>query len=324
MPALEALGLPELEGDLRRVEEELRGAATSDDSFLTEVARHLIDAGGKRLRPALVVCASYAVQGRRPAPARTVVGAVAVELVHLGSLYHDDVIDEAATRRGVPSVNARWSNVVAILAGDFLLARASELASSLGAEVAGLLAATIGELCRGQVVELQHLFDPGRTQDRYFEAISGKTGALFGTACRIGGMVSGAVPEVLDALGAFGRHLGLCFQIVDDCLDVTGTQASLGKPAGNDLLEGVYTLPVILALARRPELAGRLGRALEPAEADALRRAAIEAGGVDDALAVAREEARRADKVLAEVDGLDPEVTAGLRRLVDDLVTRRS
>jgi heptaprenyl diphosphate synthase len=324
MAALDALGLPELADDLDRVETELRRAAASSDAFLTEVALHLIEAGGKRLRPALVVCAAYAVTARRPARAPAVTGAVAVELVHLGSLYHDDVIDEADRRRGVPSVNARWSNVVAILAGDYLLARASELASSLGAEVAGLLAATIGELCRGQVVELQHLFDPGRSAQRYFEAIGGKTAALFGTACRIGGMVSGAPLPVLDALARFGTHLGTCFQIVDDCLDVTGTQASLGKPAGNDLIEGVYTLPVILALTRRPELSDRLGRALEPEEADDLRQAALEAGGVDDALAVAREEARRADKVLAEAEGLDPEVTAGLRRLVDDLVTRRS
>ena len=107
--------------------------------------------------------------------------------MHLGSLYHDDVIDEAETRRGVPSVNARWSNIVAILAGDFLLARASSLAASLGADVAGLLAATIGELCRGQVLELQHLFDVDRSVEAYASAIEGKTAALFAAACRIGG-----------------------------------------------------------------------------------------------------------------------------------------
>ena len=114
---------------------------------------------------------------------------MAVELVHLGSLYHDDVIDEAETRRGVPSVNARWSNIVAILAGDYLLARASALAASLGADVAALLAATIGELCRGQVLELQHLFDVDRSEETYASAIEGKTASLFATSCRIGGMV---------------------------------------------------------------------------------------------------------------------------------------
>src|SRR5205085_12101812 len=174
--------------------------------------------------------AAYAAHGAREAASEDAVrGAVAVELVHLGSLYHDDVIDEAQTRRGVPAVNARWSNIVAILAGDFLLARASELAASLGAEVAGLLAATIGELCRGQVLELQHLFDVERTDDRYFAAITGKTAALFATSCRIGGMVSDVDGATLDALTEFGRHLGLCFQIVDDVLDVTGSDDTVGK-----------------------------------------------------------------------------------------------
>ena len=153
------------------------------------------------------------------------------------------MIDEAETRRGVPSVNARWSNIVAILAGDYLLAQASSLAASLGADVAGLLAATIGELCRGQVLELQYLFDADRTEESYFSAIEGKTASLMATACRIGGMVSDVSADTLDALTQFGHHLGMCFQIVDDVLDVTGTEAELGKPAGNDVHEGVYTLP---------------------------------------------------------------------------------
>ncbi|HEV8626198.1 MAG TPA: polyprenyl synthetase family protein, partial [Acidimicrobiia bacterium] len=137
-------GLPWLADDLARVESGLRGAVQSGDPFLTDVASHLIGAGGKRIRPALALCAGYAAGGEGPVSDDVVTGAVAVELVHLGSLYHDDVIDEASTRRGVESVNHRWSNIVAILAGDFLLARASSLAASLGVEVAGILAATIG------------------------------------------------------------------------------------------------------------------------------------------------------------------------------------
>ena len=160
MQPVETLDLAPLAADLGRVETELRASVDHEDRFLAEVASHLVAAGGKRIRPTLTLCAAYAAQGvdrrvsRRRSPDRW-----RCELVHLGSLYHDDVIDEAETRRGVPSVNARWSNIVAILAGDFLLARASSLAASLGADVAGLLAATIGELCRGQVLELQHLFD---------------------------------------------------------------------------------------------------------------------------------------------------------------------
>jgi heptaprenyl diphosphate synthase len=159
---LETLGLPTLPADLERVEQGLRDAVRHADPFLGEVAGHLVGAGGKRLRPALTVCAAYAARGAGSASAEAIAGGCSVELVHLGSLYHDDVIDEAETRRGVESVNSRWSNIVAILAGDFLLARASEIAASLGADVAALLAATIGELCRGQVLELQNLFNRPR------------------------------------------------------------------------------------------------------------------------------------------------------------------
>ena len=162
MKLAETVRLEPLAGDLARVEAGLGEAVRHHDRFLGDVASHLMGAGGKRVRPALTLCAAYAAtDGTRPVDDRVVTGAVAIELVHLGSMYHDDVIDEAETRRGVPSVNARWSNIVAILSGDFLLARASSLAASLGSDVAGLLADTISELCRGQVLELQHLFDVG-------------------------------------------------------------------------------------------------------------------------------------------------------------------
>src|SRR5215470_7565611 len=228
MRPAETLELAPLPADLHRVEDALRDAVRSPDRFLDEVASHLVTAGGKRIRPVLTLCAAYAASGSDQAASEgAVTGAVSVELVHLGSLYHDDVIDEAETRRGVPSVNARWSNIVAILAGDFLLARASSLAASLGADVAGLLADTIGELCRGQVLELQHLFDVTRSEEDYASAIEGKTASLFGTSCRIGGMVCGVDEPTLDALTRYGQHLGLCFQIVDDCLDLTASDEKL-------------------------------------------------------------------------------------------------
>ena len=325
MNPIASLGLPPLPADLARVEEGLREAVRSDDQFLGEVAVHLVKAGGKRIRPALTLCAAYATAGtEQPASDEAVRGAVAVELVHLGSLYHDDVIDEAETRRGVPAVNARWSNIVAILAGDFLLARASELAASLGADVAGLLAGTIGELCRGQVLELQYLFDVDRTEDRYLAAIRGKTAALFATACRIGGMVNEIDGPTLDALTEFGRHLGLCFQIVDDVLDVTASDDTLGKQAGKDLLEGVYTLPVIYALAGSDALRELIGRPLDP---DALRRAreiVTSDGAVSAALDAARAEAKQADEALSGADRLDVAVCGSLRALVDGLITRSS
>jgi heptaprenyl diphosphate synthase len=322
MVSLTTLELAPLAADMARIEGELRTSVDSDDRFLGEVAEHLVAAGGKRLRPALTLCAAYAAEGPSAASDAAVTGGVACELVHLGSLYHDDVIDEAETRRGVPSVNARWSNIVAILAGDYLLARASSLAASLGADVAALLAATIGELCRGQVLELQHLFDADRSEESYSSAIEGKTAALFATSCRIGGMVSGVDEPTLDALTRFGHHLGMCFQVVDDVLDLTSTDEALGKHAGQDLLEGIYTLPVIYAIDGSRELRNLLGGPIDGARLAEARAIITGDGGIDAALAVARDHATKANEALSGADDLDPAVTASLCRLVDTLVTR--
>jgi heptaprenyl diphosphate synthase len=325
MNPVEALSIAPLAGDLGRLEQHLNGAVDHDDPFLAEVGSHLIGAGGKRIRPTLTMCAGYAARGGdRPVSDDVITGGVACELVHLGSLHHDDVIDEAETRRGVPSVNARWSNIVAILSGDFLLARASSLASSLGADVAGLLADTIGELCRGQVLELQHLFDVTRSEEDYESAIEGKTAALFATACRIGGMVTGADEPTLDALTRYGHHLGMCFQVVDDCLDLTATDEALGKPAGQDLAEGIYTLPVIYALAEDAALRDLLSGPLDAGRVADARRLASANGSVSAALAVARDHATKAGEALGGADGLAGEITAELRRMVDGLVDRDS
>ena len=223
--------------------------------------------------------------------------------MHLGSLYHDDVMDEAVTRRTVESVNARWGNLRAILAGDFLLARASEIAASLGTEVAGLLARTIGLLCEGQIAELRHAFDIGRSLDTYLESIGGKTASLFASACRIGGIVADLPREAIDALTAYGHAFGMVFQIADDILDLTATEAQLGKPAGHDLVEGVYTLPVILTLAAggtaAEELGDLLGRPLDGAEVEKALAIVRSNGGVDEALAAARGYADDAERALS-------------------------
>ncbi|HEV7887289.1 MAG TPA: polyprenyl synthetase family protein [Acidimicrobiales bacterium] len=316
------LDLPSLEADLSRLEDALRAAVLSADPFLSEVAAHLIAAGGKRLRPALAVAA--AVGGGGTASEDVLQGGVAVELVHIGSLYHDDVMDEAVVRRGVESVNARWGNLVAILAGDFLLARASEIAASLGTEVAGLLAATIGRLCEGQVGELKTAFSVQRTQDEYLGSISGKTASLTSAACRIGGLCAGLGRREVDSLTAYGEAVGMVFQIRDDVLDVVGTEESLGKPAGQDLVEGTYSLPVILALAdpvAGSELRPLLGSPLDEAERDKARAVVRSSGGVESALAVGR---RYADDAAAAVGGLpDGPVAAAMgalgHRLLDDL-----
>lgn len=271
----------------QRVEAALLAAVSSADPFLTEVASHLIKAGGKRIRP-LFALAAAACDGRvQPAAVvsdAVVTGGVAVELVHLGSLYHDDVIDEAPTRRTVESVNARWGNLTAIIAGDFLLAKASELAASLGTEVAGLLAATIGRLCEGEVSELRSAFDISRTEDAYLHSIRGKTASLFATACRIGAIVGALDRPAIEALTTFGESYGMAFQIVDDILDLTSTAEELGKPAGHDLLEGVYTLPVLRALADDGELKSRLGGPLEGDELAEVLYRVRSSGGVESAV----------------------------------------
>jgi heptaprenyl diphosphate synthase len=308
---LEALSLPTLTDDLGRVEVALQAAAAGEDPFLDEVAGHLIQAGGKRLRPALAIAAAAAVGKQGAAEDSVIRGGAATELVHMGSLYHDDVMDEAATRRGVESVNHRWGNLVAILAGDFLLARASEIAASLGTEVAGLLAGTIARLCEGQVSELRTLFSPERSEAAYFTCVTEKTASLMSAACRIGAIVSIGAGEggesqrgVVDTLTEFGLSFGIVFQIADDILDVVGTDEQLGKPAGHDLEEGVYSLPILRALATPdggPELRPLLGGAISPEVRDKARAIARGCGGVDSAIATAREYADRSAAAAARL-----------------------
>jgi len=317
----ELLGLPGRQDHREAVEAELQRSVVCDDAFLTEVASHLLAAGGQRWRPQLCVASGLTAGGE--ATHDLIRGACSVELVHLGSLYHDDVIDEAPTRRTVESVNARWGNLTAIVAGDFLLARASEIAASLGTEIAGLLAATIGRLCEGEVRELQTVFQTGRTEEAYFASIAGKTGSLLASSCRIGGLVTGLDRDRVEALTRFGEAFGVVFQIVDDIKDLVLTEAELGKPAGHDLVEGVYTLPVLraLALPEGDELRPLLGRPVERPEADKARHLVLSSGGVDSALATAREWAdRAADALGGLVESPSGAALAGLgHRLIDQL-----
>ena len=210
-------------------------------------------------------------------------------------------MDEAETRRGIEAVNHRWGNLTAILAGDFLLAKASELAASLGTEVAELLAATIGHLCEGQVRELQLIYDISRTEEQYLQAISGKTAELYATSCRIGGIVSGADRSVVDQLTEFGHAYGMAFQVVDDILDLVATDEELGKPSGNDLREGVYTLPVIRMIAAGDPITELLGQQLDEKTRDKARAAVIEGPEIATSVVTAQ---GFVDDALAALDGL--------------------
>ncbi|WP_426571061.1 polyprenyl synthetase family protein [Aquihabitans sp. McL0605] len=300
------LALPHADTDRALVESELLVAVAAPTEAMTEMAGHLLGAGGKRVRPLFAIAAGGCLPGADgPAPLDVVRGGVSVELVHVGSLLHDDVIDEAVTRRGIESVNARWGNLRAILAGDFLLAKASEIAASLGTEVAGLLAATIGELCTGEVLELDDAYNVARTEESYLQAIEGKTASLLSTACRIGGIVGGLDRPDIDRLTEFGRVYGMAFQIVDDVLDVIATDEQLGKPAGHDLVEGAYNLPTLRALAgpQGDELRSVLGAPIE-GEAWAQARALVRQGdAVDEAIAVAQAYVDEACDLLAPFEG---------------------
>lgn len=314
--------LPGLDEHLARVEVALKDSVGSKDPLLADIAGHLIEAGGKRLRPSLTVMSALATDAEITAD--VVRGAVSAELVHLGSLYHDDVIDEAPTRRGVDSVNARWGNLVAIVAGDFLLARASEIAASLGTEVSGLLAHTIGRLCEGEVGEIQFAYNSGRTEAAYLSAIAGKTASLMSTSCRIGGLATNASRDRIEALSAFGHAFGMAFQIWDDILDVIGMESSLGKPAGHDLVEGVYTLPVIRALAVPSigdELRDLLGARLDTPARDKARDMIRATDAVLESAEVARGYADEAAEALSPLgDSPCVRAMAGLgHRMIDTL-----
>jgi heptaprenyl diphosphate synthase len=308
VPGLEAPD-PGLERELRLrlddVEAQLEKAVTSD-GLLAESASYLLQAGGKRFRPMLVLLSGHFGD---PADPRLVPGAVAIELTHLATLYHDDVIDEADFRRGIPSANARWDNTVAILTGDYLFARASEISADLGTDVSRLLARTIAIVCDGQIREVRSAGRIDQSPGEYMETIRRKTATLIATSCRLGGMLSDGSPEDVDLLERFGETLGMGFQLSDDIMDVISSEGELGKEPGVDLKEGVYTLSVIHALAEG-ERAGELRDVLRAGPPDGERlHQALSIARSDRSLTHARravtEEIRRAKHLAGQLpDGV--------------------
>lgn len=230
---------------LEEVEKLLRSSLESDYPFVTEASRHLVDAGGKRFRPLLVLLSSHFGD---PAAVGVIPAAAVVELTHLATLYHDDVMDEAELRRGAPSANARWDNTVAILTGDFLFSRASELLADLGPDAVRIQAQTFGRLVVGQIKET---LGPSPTDDaieHYLAVVADKTGSLIATSGRFGAQMSGATADVVEVMTTYGELIGVAFQLADDVLDVSSDSRESGKTPGTDLREGVRTLPVLHAL----------------------------------------------------------------------------
>ncbi len=305
---------------LESVERRLVEVTTSDDPYLTEIAQHLL-AGGKRYRPMLAQVAAElgGKDGGDPIEA-----GVAVELIHLGSLYHDDVIDEAASRRGTVSVNANWTNTIAILAGDFLLARASEVAAPLGTEAVALLARTYALLCEGQVLELQLGGQVDQDPAGYFTVIEKKTASLIRTSARLGAIAGGADPSVVAAATSWGHEVGMVFQLTDDVLDLAATAEFLGKPAGSDIREGTFTLPVLSALSGdHGAEVRRLLQAGRPYPEEAVGRV-IDIVRSGDHLDIALAEAERRMVAAAEAVAAMPDSTVSgvFTRLGDYLMER--
>lgn len=235
---------------LEAVENALADAVQADTAFVTSVASHILQAGGKRFRPRVVILASQLYPG---ADEREVINAALVmELVHLGSLYHDDVMDEAVIRRGVPSVNARYGNSLAIMVGDFLFARAASIVAGLGSRYVGLQANTFARLVQGQIAEMLGPQPDDDPATHYVNVIADKTGSLIASSAVFGGLACRAPEEVLGALSQFGEEIGMVFQLSDDLLDITSDFS--GKEPGTDLREGVLTLPtLLLKQGDRPE-----------------------------------------------------------------------
>jgi geranylgeranyl pyrophosphate synthase len=259
----------DIRADLDRVETALREVIDSDQVKVAQAAKHLVEAGGKRFRPMLTLLAGFLGDPHDP---RLIPCAVAIELTHLATLYHDDVIDETAVRRGVPTANVRYDNSTAVLTGDFIFARASGVAADLGPYVSRRLADTIAELCEGQIMEGEKV-EP--SIERYFDVIKRKTAALIATSCHLGAWLAGAEPPATDAVTKYGIALGMAFQISDDILDVAGHPEESGKTPGTDLREGVLTLPALATL----------NGSVPGAEA---LRAALRTEDVDSALSVLR------------------------------------
>jgi len=229
------------------VEEALAGHVVSRTPYVTEAASHLLAAGGKRFRPLLVLLA--AETGDSPDAPEVIDAACVVELTHVGSLYHDDVMDEAALRRGADSANARWDNHVAILTGDFLFAKSSELTAGLGPDAVRIQAETFARLVEGQILETVPPADGEDPLRHYLEVVAGKTGSLIATSAQYGARFGGASREVEEALTRYGEIVGSAFQLSDDILDIASDSGESGKTPGTDLREGVPTLPVLMARA---------------------------------------------------------------------------
>ena len=248
------IGIPNLDNqleqslisDLKKVEDLMRSHIKGDYPLVVETSRHLVEAGGKRLRPLLTLLSA---QFGDPTNYDIIKAAVCCELTHLATLYHDDVMDDAALRRGVISANKKWDNAVAILTGDYLFSKVSDMLADIGPEAVKLQAKTFERLVIGQIKETQGKSEGLSQIDHYMKVVADKTGSLIATSARFGALLSGASMEVVETLTKFGEKIGVAFQVADDLLDIASTETASGKTPGTDLKEGVPTLVTLFVMA---------------------------------------------------------------------------
>lgn len=306
-----------------RVEELMSTELRGGDELMTEAVVHLFEAGGKRFRPLFTVLSAQI--GPRPDAWEVTVAGAVIELVHLATLYHDDVMDEAQLRRGAPSANARWGNNIAILAGDYLFATASRLVSQLGPDAVRIIAETFAELVTGQMRETKGAAAGVDPIEHYLRVVYEKTACLIAASGQFGGTFSGATDDQIERLARIGGIVGTAFQISDDIIDIDSEPDESGKLPGTDLREGVHTLPVLFALSETGPGADRLRELLKgPIEDDDLLAEALTllraSGGITKAKATVQKYAEQAGEELA---GL-PDVPGrrALASLVDYTINR--
>lgn len=327
--ALHGLPLPDagLEADLARglaeVEEGLKEAVASDDAFVADAARYLVDAGGKRFRPLLVLLAA---QFGDPNAVGVVPAGVVVELTHLATLYHDDVMDEAQLRRGAPSANSRWDNTIAILTGDFLFARSSKILADLGPEAVRIQALTFERLCTGQIRETVGPREGQDPVEHHLEVIADKTGSLIAASGWYGALMAGAPTEHVAILTQFGERIGVAFQLADDLVDITSESMQSGKTPGTDLREGIPTLAGLYVLASTDPADARLQELLgRPLPDDAEHGEALRLLRAHPGIEAARKEARAwSDSARDLLEGLPAGPARDVLALLCDYVVSRT
>jgi len=311
----------DLANGLAAVEKMLRSSVESEDAFVTEASKHLLEAGGKRFRATLMLLAA---QFGNPDAPGVVAGAVVIELTHLATLYHDDVMDEAPVRRGTPSANARWDNTIAILTGDYLFAQASEILADLGTELIRIQARTFSRLVRGQIRETMGPAEGADAVAHYIQVLTDKTGSLIATSGQFGALLSGAPPEVVERVTDACEAIGVAWQLGDDLIDVAAPTSDSGKTPGTDLREGVHTLPVLYALASEDPADTRLRTLLSGPVREEDVEETLTLLRANPAMEQARKELIRwTDRAKAALTGLpDIPARAALLALCDYVVER--